>query len=215
MEQAARELAFEKAALYRDQIRGLSRTLEHQAIVAEHHLDQDIFGIHRQDASVGIALLFVRSGMITGAQIFFLADPLGEDENLLAQTILQYYTAERQPPRELLLPFAIEDQELIAERLAELREGPVTLLAPQRGKRMQLMQMADANAAQIFSEQAKQKRILGDPGSDPPGQAAAGAPTRTPSNASTSPTSSANRRSAPWSVLFAAKSRSNNSAITG
>jgi excinuclease ABC subunit C len=155
MEAAASELAFEKAALYRDQIRGLSRTLEHQSIVAEHHLDQDIFGLHRQDASVGIALLFVRAGMITGAQTFFLADPLGEDENLLAQTILQYYSAERQPPRELLLPFAIEDQELIAERLAELREGPVALLAPQRGKRMQLMQMAQTNAAQIFSELAK------------------------------------------------------------
>jgi excinuclease ABC subunit C len=157
MEQAAADLAFEKAALYRDQIKGLSRTTEHQAIVAEHHLDQDVFGIHRQDASVGIALLFVRGGMITGAQSFFLADPLGEDENLLAQTILQYYSAERQPPRELLLPFVIEDQELISERLAELREGPVSLLAPQRGKRMHLMQMADANAAQIFSERAKKE----------------------------------------------------------
>jgi len=155
MEAAASELAFEKAAVYRDQIRGLSRTLEHQSVVAEHHLDQDVFGIHRQDASVGVALLFVRGGMITGAQTFFLADPLGEDENLMAQTILQYYSAERQPPRELLLPFAIEDQDLIAERLSELREGPVALLAPQRGKRMQLMQMAQANAAQIFSELAK------------------------------------------------------------
>ncbi len=158
MEQAAADLAFEKAALYRDQIKGVSRTLEHQSIVAEHHLDQDVFGMHRQDASVGVALLFVRGGMITGAQTFFLADPLGEDDHLLAQTILQYYSSERQPPRELLLPFMIEDQELIAERLAELREGPVALLAPQRGKRMQLMQMAAANAAQIFSEQVKQKQ---------------------------------------------------------
>jgi excinuclease ABC subunit C len=155
MAQASAELAFEQAALYRDQIRALTKTTEHQAIVAEHHLDQDVFGIHRQDASVGVALLFVRGGMITGAQTFFLADPLGEDENLLAQTLLLYYSNERQPPRELLLPFAIEDQELIAERLAELREGPVTLAAPQRGKRMQLMQMATANAAQIFSEATK------------------------------------------------------------
>lgn len=157
MQKAAADLAFEKAALYRDQIRSLGRTLEHQSIVAEHYLDQDVFGIHRQDASVGVALLFIRAGMITGAQTFFLADPLGEDEQLLAQTILQYYSSERQPPRHLLLPFVIEDQELVAERLAELREGPVTLTAPQRGKLMQLMQMADANAAQIFSEQARKK----------------------------------------------------------
>ncbi len=158
MEQAAEQLAFEKAAIYRDQIRGLTKTIEHQAIVADHHLDQDVFGIHRQDASVGIALLFVRGGMITGAQNFFLADPLGEDDSLLSQTIGQFYSAERQPPRELLLPFVLEDRELIAERLAEFREGPVSLLAPQRGKRMQLMQMAAANAAQIFSEKAKKEQ---------------------------------------------------------
>jgi len=158
MEQAAEQLAFEKAARYRDQIRGLTRTIEHQAVVADHHLDQDVFGIHRQDASVGIALLFVRGGMITGAQSFFLADPLGEDDSLLAQTILQYYSVERQPPRELLLPFVLEDRDLIGERLAELREGPVSLLAPQRGKRMQLMRMAEANAAQIFSEKAKKEQ---------------------------------------------------------
>lgn len=158
MEQAAEALRFEQAAVYRDQIRALARTTEHQAIVADHHLDQDVFGIHRQDASVGIALLFVRGGMITGAQTFFLPEPLGEDDSLLCQTILQYYSAERQPPRELLLPFALEDAEPIGERLAELREGPVALLAPQRGKRMQLMQMAAANAAQIFSERAKKEQ---------------------------------------------------------
>ena len=155
MEQAAEALRFEQAAVYRDQIRALARTTEHQAIVADHHLDQDVFGIHRQDASVGIALLFVRGGMITGAQTFFLPEPLGEDDSLLSQTILQYYSTERQPPRELLLPFALEDAEPIGERLAELREGPVALLAPQRGKRMQLMQMAAANAAQILYERAK------------------------------------------------------------
>ena len=158
MEQAAHSLAFEKAAQYRDQIKGLERTTEHQSIVADHHLDQDVFGIHRQDASVGVSLLFVRGGMITGAQSFFLADPLGEDQNLLAQTILQYYSTDRQPPRELLLPFTVEDQQLIEERLAELRGGQVTLMAPQRGKRMQLMQMAATNAAQIFSERARKEQ---------------------------------------------------------
>jgi excinuclease ABC subunit C len=158
MDQAAEYLAFEKAALYRDQIMALTRTIEHQAVIADHHLDQDVFGIHRQDASVGIALLFVRGGMITGAQSFFLADPLGEDDSLLAQTILQYYSSERQPPRELLLPFVLEDKALIEERLTEMREGPVSLLAPQRGKRMQLMRMATANATQIFSERAKKEQ---------------------------------------------------------
>ncbi len=158
MERAAAELAFEQAAQYRDQIQALTRTVEHQAVAGEHHLDQDIFGIHRQDAAVGLALLFVRGGLITGAQTFFLPDPIGEDEALLAQAIVQYYSPERQPPREMLLPLALDDQDLIAERLAELREGPVSVLTPKRGKRMRLMEMAAANATQIFSERARKEQ---------------------------------------------------------
>lgn len=155
MEQAAAGLDFEKAAVFRDQIKGLKKTLEHQAVWAEHHLDQDVFGLCRHNAHVGLAMLFVRGGRITGAQTFFLADPLGEDDAILTQTILQYYSVQRQPPREMLLPNHIEDSLLVEERLADLREGKVSLTVPKRGKKMQLMRMAASNAQQIFSEQSK------------------------------------------------------------
>ncbi len=158
MDRAATELAYEKAALYRDQIKGLTRTLERQVVVSDHHLDQDVFGLARQGASVGIAILFVRAGMLSGAQTFFITDPLGDDDRILRQTISQYYSAQRQPPRELLLPLAPEDETLLNERLAELREGPVRILVPQRGKRMQLMQMAADNAEQIFAERDKKRK---------------------------------------------------------
>lgn len=158
MEYAAAEQAFEQAALYRDQIQHLKKTIEHQSVVADHDLDQDVIGFHRQDAAVGIAVLFIRGGMLTGSQTFFLSEPLGDDSTVLTQSILQYYSHHRQPPRELLLPFRPEDQEPIAERLTELREGIVTLHTPQRGKRMQLMRMANTNAAQIFSEEAKKQQ---------------------------------------------------------
>ena len=157
MQAAAAALAFEQAAQYRDQLKALAATTEQQVVAAGHSLDQDVFGLHRQDASVGIALLFVRGGLITGAQQFFLADPIGEDGAVLSQALLQYYSPYRQPPRELLLPCGLDDEALLVERLAELREGPVSLHYPQRGKRMQLMRMATANAAQLFSEEARKE----------------------------------------------------------
>ena len=158
MKIAAGNLDFEQAALLRDQIAGLERTLEHQVVAADHALDQDVFGLARHGASVGVALLFIRAGLISGSQSFFIADPLGNDGRILSETIMQYYSARRQPPRELLLPIAIEDEPLVTEQLRELREGPVTLRVPQRGKRMQLMQMAATNAQQVFSEQAKKQK---------------------------------------------------------
>lgn len=158
MQTAAKELQFERAALYRDQIKGLSKTLERQIVVADHQMDQDVFGLAREGASVGIAILFVRSGMISGAQTFFITDPIGEDDRILRETIIQYYSVQRQPPRELLLPLAPEDGDLVRDRLGELREAPVKLVIPQRGKRMQLMQMASDNAVQIFAERSRKRK---------------------------------------------------------
>jgi excinuclease ABC subunit C len=158
MKAAARNLAFEEAALYRDQISGLGKTLERQTVVAEHHLDQDVFGLARHNASVGISMLFVRAGMVSGAQTFFVSDPLGEDDSILRETIFQYYSEQRQPPRELLLPMMPEDGELVVERLRELRQGAIDLRVPKWGKRMQLMQMAADNAQQIFAEQSKKEK---------------------------------------------------------
>ncbi|HHD56582.1 MAG TPA: excinuclease ABC subunit UvrC [Desulfobulbaceae bacterium] len=155
MHQAAADLAFEEAAVLRDRITALQRTLEHQVIAAEHGLDQDIFGLARHGASVGIALLFVRAGMISGSQNFFIADPIGNDAQILSQTLMLYYSNRRHPPRELMLPLVIDDETLVREQLSELREGPVRLSVPRRGKRMQLMRMAAANAEQVFSRESK------------------------------------------------------------
>ncbi|PIE59160.1 MAG: excinuclease ABC subunit C [Desulfobulbus propionicus] len=158
MQAAAETLQFEKAALYRDQLRGLITTLEHQTVVASHHADQDVYGLKRQGAAVGIAILFVRAGAVTGAQTFFIPDPLGDDAALLSEAILQYYSRQHTPPREVLLPLQIEDQEMVREYLMELRDGTCDFFIPRRGKRMQLMQMAAENAEKVFSDKDKKEK---------------------------------------------------------
>ena len=158
MRQAAQDLAFEQAAVYRDQISALQRTLEQQVVAAGHGLNQDVFGLVRQGASVGIAILFVRAGLISGSQSFFISDSIGDNSQIMAQVIMQYYSAQRQPPRELLLPLAIVDQKLIQQQLADLRQGAVSLHVPRRGRLMQLMEMARANADQVFSREEEQKK---------------------------------------------------------
>lgn len=158
MSAAARELRFEEAAALRDQIRGLEQTLERQVIVSDHLRDQDVFGLVRRNASAGIAILFVRGGVVSGAQTFFLADPLGSDRDILTEVILQYYTPQRQPPPDILLPMQPVDREFLLERLAELREGQVKVLVPQKGRYIQLMKMARQNAVEVFAEQDKKRK---------------------------------------------------------
>jgi excinuclease ABC subunit C len=152
MNQCATELDFEQAALIRDQIQALSRTLEKQIIVATHGKDQDIFGMARESASLALAILMVRNGIISGSRTFFLADPIGEDSAILSQVLLQHYDQGDMIPKEIFLPCHPEDQDLVTERLSELRGDSVQIQVPQRGNRLQLIAMANANARQVFAE---------------------------------------------------------------
>ena len=156
MRDAAEKLNFEAAAICRDQIAALERTLEKQVVVASHFRDQDVFGFARRDASVAVAVLHIRSGVLNGVEQFFLKEPLGEDGAVLAETVVQYYEAGREVPSELLLPFGLDDQEIIVERLGELRGGKSSILIPKQGRNIQLMNMAHDNACKVFAEQAKQ-----------------------------------------------------------
>ncbi len=152
MQEAAAATDFEQAARLRDQIQALSKTLEKQVIVATHSRDQDIFGLARKDASVALAILFVRNGMINGSRTFFLAAPLGDDATILAQALIQHYDSGDNLQPEILLPLEPEDKELLAERFCDLRGESVSLQIPQRGDRLQLIAMANANAQQLFAE---------------------------------------------------------------
>jgi excinuclease ABC subunit C len=155
---AAENLDFEGAAVRRDQIAALSRTLEKQVIAAGHHKDQDVFGFARKDAAVTISIFFIRNGLINGSRTFFLADPFGDDGSILAQALSQFYDGDTLIPGEILLPFAPSDQDLLEEYLCDISETRVHVKIPQRGDLQQLVAMANANALQAFAEKEKKSK---------------------------------------------------------
>lgn len=158
MNHAAEKMEFEKAAFIRDQINAISKTLEKQLIVSNHNRNQDVFGFYRKDAAIGITIMFIRDGIISGSRPFFLEDPYGDDKAILSQAINQFYdNTVNLPTKEILLPFEPESKELLEEKLADLLESRVSLTIPQRGDRAGLTAMAEENAKNIFDEKEKQK----------------------------------------------------------
>jgi excinuclease ABC subunit C len=155
---AAEQLLFERAAELRDQITALSKTLEKQIIASAHLRDLDILGYCRQGTAIGIAILFVRDGLISGSRNFFFSNPMETDETILAQALNQFYDQNTIPAKEIVLPFPIDDTELLAEHFSELLGTSVQLKVPRRGDRVQLLEMANTNAAHIFDEKEKQER---------------------------------------------------------
>ncbi|PID75933.1 MAG: excinuclease ABC subunit C [Deltaproteobacteria bacterium] len=158
MADAAQRLDFERAAIVRDQISALGRTLEKQIIASNQAKNQDIFGFSRKEAAVSAALLFVRNGQIVGSRSFFLTDPYGEDPSILSQILVQYYTEEVHLPAQILLPFAPDNLDLHTDLLNEKSATRVQLKIPRRGENRQLVRMANTNAAQVFEEKEKKRK---------------------------------------------------------
>ncbi len=158
MQEASAKLDYEKAAVIRDQIEALGKTLEKQVVVSNRDRDQDIFGYARKGAGLGIAVLNVRQGMVLGKLGYFLLDPIGNDQEVLGEVLRQYYGRERFIPDQVLLPFQTADHSALAEWLTENRSGKVGLLVPRRGRGMQLLQMAEKNASQVHVDRVNREK---------------------------------------------------------
>lgn len=148
MEAAAEREEYEEAARLRDRLFKIERTLEKQRITQTAATDQDVIGLARQGTAVDLQLLFVRGGLLIGRKDFFWPQSADvSDEDLVRSAIEQFYNKDGQPPKELLVPTALADAELIQQWLSEKRGSSVTVLTPERGTKHQLVLLAEENAA--------------------------------------------------------------------
>jgi len=158
MQNASKTQDFEKAAIFRDQLQALGKTLEKQAVASNLDKDQDIWGYVRKGAALGIAIINVRQGMVLGKLEYFLLDPIGDDPEVLGEVLRQFYGREQSIPEELLLPFQVADHLSLSDWLSEIRGRGVQLLVPKRGNGVKLLQMAEANAQQVHIDQENRER---------------------------------------------------------
>jgi excinuclease ABC subunit C len=148
MERAAEHEEFEEAARLRDRLFKIDRMLEKQRITQTSATDQDVLGLARQGSAVDLQILFVRGGLLIGRKDFFWPQSADTpDDELVRSAIEQFYNKDGQPPREVLIPTALEDAGLIEQWLSEKRGEPVRVLAPERGAKHQLVLLAEENAA--------------------------------------------------------------------
>jgi excinuclease ABC subunit C len=157
MKAAAKELRFEEAAQLRDQLGAIERSLEKQRAVSVDQVDQDAFGLHREGPLLVVTVLFVRQGRLGGGRHFPFKGQEFPDAELLAQLLAQYYDGGAFIPREVLLPLELEDAATHAEWLSEKKGERVHVLAPQRGDKVRLVDMARENASHQFNEWRKKE----------------------------------------------------------
>jgi len=149
MDVAAQQLAFEKAAAYRDQITAL-RTVQSQQVIEEGNGDIDVIAAEMRASAICVHVLFVRQGRILGSRSFYPSATLADTPaEILAEFIPQFYLASsgREIPRELIVSEVLEEVELISAALQQSVGRQVLINHQVRSHRAQWLQMA-ATAAQ-------------------------------------------------------------------
>jgi len=150
MNQASADLRYEDAARYRDLISAIEITVERQKVVALG-ADSDVFGLHRERGQLQIALLHIRGGALTGSRNFCFDWEL-ETEEGLASFLNEYYDQDTPIPPLVLLPLPIAEPAALEELLSEKSGHKVTITAPQRGAKLEIVKLAQKNALNAAQE---------------------------------------------------------------
>jgi len=158
MRAAADAREYERAAMYRDRVAAIERTIEKQKITTDQDVDRDVFGLFREGGRVAFQAMFVRGGRLEDVATHEFDAHDRPDAELLAEFIGRFYGQLRFTPKEILVPVEPDGRETLEEWLAELRRGKVVIAVPRRGARRELTEMACRNARSSFEARHTSKR---------------------------------------------------------
>jgi len=147
MEARAEQEDFEIAAVLRDSIAAVERTLAKQHIVQDDFVDQDVWGLFREADVVEVVVLFVRGGKLVGRRAFQQKDQELPDATVIGEHLQQYYATGTFIPDEIVVGAELEDGEVLGDWLSSARGKRVKIVEPKRGIRARLVELADRNAA--------------------------------------------------------------------
>jgi excinuclease ABC subunit C len=148
MQQASRQLDFERAAQVRDALKWLDQLEQPQAVELVGGGDADAVGLARDGDDVCGVVLRVRDGKLIARDHWFLENAEHETEAaILSAFLVRCYLPLEVRARRVLLPFPPA-----AEDLASLDElaPDVDWHVPQRGSKAQLAELADQNARHLL-----------------------------------------------------------------
>jgi excinuclease ABC subunit C len=164
MNEAAEDLDFERAAVFRDRLAGLSHVQSHQGINPAGVEEADVFAIHHEGGLSCIQVFFFRASQNWGNQAYFpKADPQLSAAEVLNSFLAQFYD-DKPVPRLILLSEEVDEQELLATALSEKAGHKVAISVPQRGEKKDLVDHVNSNAREAhgrkLAETASQSRLL-------------------------------------------------------
>lgn len=154
MDQASKDLRFERAAELRDLDEAVGSVLERQRVDTMHGEDYDALGLAESGGRWCAVVLPVRAGQLAGREHYFLNAPVGTPAPAVAEGFLeQFYLGAPRMPKEVQLPVPMDGPGPLAEILGEIHGHRVKLHTPERGPRRRFVDLAESNARLLLEQE--------------------------------------------------------------
>lgn len=159
MEAASDKLEYEKANSLLQMIHQIEHVTQVQHVDNPAATNCDVVGLYREADAVMIALLFFREGKLIGSEHFSFHLIASNDAEIIESFLLQHYKNLPKLPSEIFIPIELSQQAALEEILS------LSIHAPQKGKKKDLVEMAFRNAQALFvreqdARSLKEKMLL-------------------------------------------------------
>ncbi|MCH9609411.1 MAG: UvrABC system protein C [Chlamydiales bacterium] len=148
---ASKALEFEKADRLYKIIQAIKATLEEQQVEKAGRKDLDVIGVERVADRVALTVMQFRDGKLTSSHVHLFIQCVQDENAILCSFLLQHYEGVDERPAELVLPFELKEREILEKILG------FHLHVPKRGNKLELIEMAKANAKEKLKKAPKEE----------------------------------------------------------
>lgn len=146
MSKASSKLEFERAALLRDRLEAIEKTIKRRMISLDIE-DHDFLGLSREGVLACLTLLSVREGRMVEQNSYVLRVPHGSSkEDVLESFIKQYYYQSTHIPGTVIVPFEIKNKKGFEALLSSLSANTVRIKTPEDDVEQKLRRSVTENA---------------------------------------------------------------------
>ncbi len=164
MRDAAARREYEEAALYRNRIAAVKRSIDRNRLNSAALGMVDLVAVALEGADANAQVFQVRDGVLADRQSFHLSNEGERDASEVTEEFLvQYYTSGGAVPPEVIVSREfVDDSKVVgalAQMLGERRGTKVTLRSAERGEKRRMFELAERNAMLALQrERSRQER---------------------------------------------------------
>ncbi len=158
MEQASKELDYEKAAIARDRIKALTQIQTSQKINQTNLNEADVISIYKETGKTCIQVFFFRSKQNWGNQAFYPKHDTDDTvEEILSSFLPQFYE-NKAIPALILTNIETNEKKLLEKTFSAKEKKEITIKKAKAKNELSISKLAEKNAKQAL----KQKLIQSD-----------------------------------------------------